>query len=166
MVAELREFAGFELAEQRYISYALDLGLGRRDVFAARDGKGFDHPAMRRHHIAYQALAPTRAAIPEGHDIEGVERFFGQLVQLVAFDLGREQIESFSALRFLYERLLGARIRPWLPAAFCAASALPQIRPDRRKHLLQSLSETAATAPGWSEREPNFFPDLTDADVA
>ena len=32
---------------------------------------------------------------------------------------------SFSAARFLYERLVGAEGRPWLPAAFCAAAALP-----------------------------------------
>ena len=74
----------------------------------------------------------------------------------------QERIASFSAFRFLYERLLGASARPYLPAAFCAASALPSIRPERRKLLLQSLSEAAATAPGWSEREPVFLPEYVD----
>ena len=77
-----------------------------------------------------------------------------------------EKLDSFSAYRFLYERLLGAQCRPWLPAAFCAAAALPQIRPERRKMLLQSLSEAAATAPGWSEREPAFFPEKIEAEAA
>jgi serine/threonine protein kinase len=81
-------------------------------------------------------------------------------------DLAQEQIDSFSAYRFLYERLLGARARPWLPAAFCGAAALPQIRPARRKMLLQSLSEAAATAPGWSEREPCFYPEKVEAEAA
>ncbi|MDP5122979.1 MAG: hypothetical protein NWP84_03770, partial [Cyanobium sp. MAG_04] len=40
-----------------------------------------------------------------------------------AFDLSQERINSFSAFRFLYERLLGAAARPYLPAAFCAAMA-------------------------------------------
>jgi hypothetical protein len=75
-----------------------------------------------------------------------------KLVRMAAFDLQQERISSFSALPFLYERLLGAKARPYLPAAFCAAAALPIIRPERRKILLQSLSEAAATAPGWSER--------------
>lgn len=53
-------------------------------------------------------------------------------------------------------------MRPYLPSAFCAASALPVIRPERRKMLLQSLSEAAATAPGWSQREPGFYPEYVD----
>ena len=57
-------------------------------------------------------------------------------------------------------------MRPWLPAAFCAAAALPQMRPARRKVLLQSLSEAAATAPGWSEREPCFYPEKVEAEAA
>ena len=63
----------------------------------------------------------------------------------------------------VYERLLGADVRPWLPSAFCAAAALPQIRPECRKELLQSLSEAAATAPGWSDREPAFYPEYIEA---
>jgi hypothetical protein len=37
---------------------------------------------------------------------------------------------------------------------------LPQIRPGRRKVLLQSLSEAAATASGWSDRAPSFYPEF------
>src|SRR3546814_9678808 len=54
--------------------------------------------------------------------------------------------------------LLGADARPWLPAAFCAAAALPHLHPDLRRALLQSISEAAATASGWSTRAPAFFP--------
>ena len=90
----------------------------------------------------------------------------GTLLRITAQDLAQEQLSSFCAYRFLYERLLGARCRPWLPAAFCGAAALPQIRPARRKMLLQSLSEAAATAPGWSEREPCFYPEKVEAEAA
>ena len=83
-----------------------------------------------------------------------------------AFDLAQERLGGFSAFRFLYERLLGADIRPFLPAAFCGAAALPQIRPERRKLLLQSLSEAAATAPGWSSRPPCFYPEYVEAEAA
>ena len=51
-------------------------------------------------------------------------------------------------------------------SAASAAAALPQIRPMRRKMLLQSLSEAAATAPGWSEREPCFYPEKVEAEAA
>ena len=107
-----------------------------------------------------------RASIPEETGFECVEGFIGKLTRVAAFDLAQERIESFSAFRFLYERLIGADARPWLPSAFCAASALPQIKPSRRKVLLQSLSEAAATAPGWSDRAPSFFPEYIEREAA
>ena len=164
MVGELREFAGFDPGEQRYICCALDIAFARRDAFKpwARDGR--ETAAIRRQYLAYQDLKALRAAVPDDPEAQGAEAFLVPLVRLVAFDLGREGLDSFSAFRFLYERLLGAGVRPWLPSAFCAAAALPQIAPERRKLLLQSLSEAAATAPGWSRREPRFMPDLIDAE--
>ncbi|MBA4050554.1 MAG: hypothetical protein C0472_01465, partial [Erythrobacter sp.] len=121
-----------------------------------------ENVAIRRQYVAYQDLKALRSLIPQDGTPHEVERFLGKLVRLAAFDLEQERLASFSAFRFLYERLLGARVRPYLPAAFCAASALPVIRPERRKLLLQSLSEAAATAPGWSEREPVFLPEYVD----
>jgi hypothetical protein len=53
-----------------------------------------------------------------------------------------------------------------LPSAFCAAAALPQIRPERRKALLHSISEAAATAPGWSARAPMFYPEWVEKEAA
>jgi len=90
----------------------------------------------------------------------------GPLLRVTTFDLAQERLAGFCAYRFLYERLLGADVRPWLPAAFCGAAALPRIRPDRRKGLLQSISEAAATAPGWSRREPMFVPDFVELEAA
>lgn len=165
-VAEMREFAGFTFSEQQYISRALDIGLARRDAFEPWSKDADDSAVIRRHYVIYQDLKALRTGAPESGSFDGTETFFSTLVRVVAYDLGQEAIESFSAIRFLYERLLGAQVRPWLPSAFCAAAALPQIRPERRKMLLQSLSEAAATAPGWSKREPFFFPDFIDADAA
>src|SRR6185369_18086619 len=101
-------------------------------------------------YVVYQDLKQLRTMLPAGPAAEGMERFMGALIRLSAFDLGQDRLAGFSAYRFLYERLLGADVRPWLPAAFCGAAALPQIRPALRKQLLQSISEAAATAPGWS----------------
>jgi hypothetical protein len=39
---------------------------------------------------------------------------------------------------------------------------LPHLHPEKRRALLQSISEAAATAPGWSNREPVFFPEWVD----
>jgi hypothetical protein len=165
-IAELREFASFTSAEQRYIKRSLDVGLGRQDAFKlwARDGE--ESASIRSQYVVYQELKTLRGAMPSDTGFDALESFMGKLVRVSAFDLAQERITGFSAFRFLYERLLGAEVRPWLPSAFCAAAALPQIRPDRRKNLLQSLSEAAATAPGWSTRAPSFFPEWIEKEAA
>lgn len=161
-IAEMREFAGFAACEQRYIKRSLDIGLARTDAFRRWGRSEAENTAIRRQYVAYQDLKALRALIPAEGTANEVERFLAKLVRIAAFDLEQERLECFSAFRFLYERLLGAAARPYLPAAFCAAAALPSIRPERRKLLLQSLSEAAATAPGWSPREPIFLPEYVD----
>jgi len=165
-INELREFAAFSPCEQRYIKRSLDVGLGRQDAFRLWARSGEETASIRSQYVMYQDLKILRATKPMGEGLDDVECFLGKLIRVTAFDLAQERLGTFSAYRFLYERLLGAEIRPWLPAAFCAAAALPQIRPERRKHLLQSISEAAATAPGWSSREPSFYPEWVEAEAA
>ncbi len=165
-INELREFASFRAGEQRYIKRSLDIGLGRQDAFKlwARDAE--ETAAIRAQYLVYQDLKWLRHSLPDDGALDGMEEFIGRLVRVAAFDLGQDRLECFSAFRFLYERLISADVRPWLPSAFCAASALPQIKPDRRKGLLQSISEAAATAPGWSTRAPVFYPEYVEKSEA
>ncbi len=165
-IAELREFASFSAAEQRYIKRSLDIGLGRQDAFKlwARDAE--ESSSIRGQYAVYRDIRELRARWPDETQIDGLDAFMGTLLRLTAYDLAQGRIDSFSAYRFLYERLLGAEARPWLPAAFCGAAALPQIEPERRKLLLQSLSEAAATAPGWSDCAPSFYPEYVEHEAA
>jgi hypothetical protein len=165
-IAELREFASFSEKEQLFIERSLDIALGRGDAFKAWVAEPGDSSTIRAQYLAYRELKRLREMIPCESTPDGLEAFMGPLMRVTAQDLALERIESFSAYRFLYERLLGARARPWLPSAFCAAAALPQIPPTRRKMLLQSLSEAAATAPAWSDREPCFYPERVLAEAA
>ena len=165
-IAELREFASFSASEQRYIKRSLDIGLGRQDAFKLWARDAAESAAIRTQYVVYQALKGLRGTVPADTSFAALEAFLGKLIRITAFDLAQDRIESFSAYRFLYERLLGAEVRPLLPSAFCAAGALPHIRPDRRKGLLQSLSEAAATAPGWSAREPSFYPEWVEKEAA
>ncbi len=165
-IAELREFASFTPCEQRYIKRSLDVGLGRQDAFKLWARDSAESASIRSQYVAYQELKSLRGKVPEETGFDALEGFMGKLVRLAAFDLAQERLSSFSAFRFLYERLLGAESRPFLPSAFCAAAALPQIRPERRKNLLQSISEAAATAPGWSSREPSFYPEWVEKEAA
>lgn len=165
-INELREFATFAPCEQRYIRRSLDVGLARGDAFHTWARDADEGGSIHEQYEAYRDLPPLRAMLRRQDSFDGMDVFFAQLVRITTFDLGQERLRSFSAYRFLYERLLGAWARPWLPAAFCGAAALPLIAPDRRKLLLQSISEAAATAPGWSDREPSFYPEWIEKEAA
>lgn len=165
-IAELREFASFSACEQRYIRRSLDIGLARQDALRLWARNAAEAVSIRSQYATYRDLAELRGAVPAESDLENLAEFIGKLIRIAAFDLAQERLSTFSAFRFLYERLLGPDVRPFLPSAFCAAAALPQIRPGRRKHLLQSISEAAATAPGWSLRPPCFYPEWVEKEAA
>ncbi len=157
-LAEMKEFAGFPSATQRYIRRALDVGLDREDAMGRWSRDIVEAASIRAQARMYARLTDIRAAIPEDSGLDAVEPLLAPLITITAFDLGQGRLTSFSAYRFLYERLVGATVRPWLPAAFCSAAALPHLHPELRRKLLQSISEAAATASGWSTRQPAFFP--------
>ncbi len=161
-IGEMREFAGFTQGEQRFIKRSLDVGMARCDAFKLWGVSEIENAAIRKQYVAYQDLKGLRDLVPQEGTMGEIEGFIGKLIRVAASDLEQERIKSFSAFRFLYERLLGAAVRPYLPAAFCAAAALPMIRPEQRKVLLQSLSEAAATAPGWSNKAPSFYPEFVE----
>lgn len=165
-IAEMREFASLAEYEQEFIERSLDIALARCDAFKAWSECAEDKRTIRGQYLSYRELRHLRAMIPTADNFDGIESLMGTLMRISAQDLALEKLDSFSAYRFLYERLLGAAVRPFLPAAFCAAAALPQIRPERRRMLLQSLSEAAATAPAWSRKEPVFFPEKIEAEAA
>ncbi|WP_298090003.1 hypothetical protein [uncultured Sphingomonas sp.] len=157
-LAEMKEFAGFGAATQRYIRRSLDIGLDREDAMLRWSRDVVEAASIRAQARLYNALPELRRGLPGDSGLEAAEPFLAPLITLAAFDLGQGRLTSFAAFRFLYERLIGAEVRPWLPAAFCAAAALPHLNPELRRKLLQSISEAAATASGWSNRQPAFFP--------
>jgi hypothetical protein len=161
-LVEMKEFAGFSAATQRYIRRSLDVGLGRRDALRRWSRDVGEAASIRAQERMYRRLDHIRANVPDDSGLDEMEPVMGPLVTMTAFDLGQDRLPDFASYRFLYERLIGAAVRPWLPGAFCAAAALPHLHPERRRALLQSISEAAATAPGWSSREPVFFPEWVD----
>ena len=161
-IAEIKEFAGFPAATQRYIRRSLDIGLERDDAVARWSRDMVEETAIRVQARVYARVIDIRAHIPDDSGLDSLEHFMAPLIALSAFDLGQDRLPSFAAYRFLYERLFGAHSRPWLPGAFCAAASLPHIHPEKRRLLLQSISEAAATAPGWSAREPSFYPEWVE----
>lgn len=161
-LAEIKEFASFSAATQRYLRRSLDVAFDRKDAIALWSRDAVEAASIKAQHVFYNRIPEIRALIPDSSSIEDAEPFIAPLITVSAFDLGQGRIESFAAYRFLYERIIGADARPWLPTSFCAAASMPHLQPDRRKQLLQSISEAAATAPGWSKRPPSFFPEWVE----
>lgn len=162
MLGEMKLFASFSAAEQRFIRRSLDVGLQRGDAAGrwarnAAEASQIDAQARR-----YRLLDPIRACLPDDSDPEAAECFLAPLITMSAGDLAQGKIRDFEAYRFLYERLLGAEVRPWLVSAFCAAAALPGTHPELRKELLQSIPVQDVVAAGWSIRQPLFFPEWVE----
>ncbi|MGV3482764.1 MAG: hypothetical protein ACO1O3_22625 [Sphingobium sp.] len=161
-LAEIKEFASFPASTQRYIRRSLDVGLERHDALQIWSRDVVEAASINAQTRIYERLHEIRAMVPDDSGLDSVEPFIAPLITVSAFDLGQDRLPGFASYRFLYERLIGAGIRPWLPAAFCGAAALPHLHPEKRRLLLQSISEAAATAPGWSNREPIFYPEWVE----
>jgi hypothetical protein len=163
MIAEMKEFAGFTAAEQRYIRRSLEVAAQGTDAVERWARHATEAESIHAQARLYRTLLPTiRMGIPDDADNDAAAEFIGTSLVLSAFDLGEGKLCSFAAFRFLYERLLGAAARPWLLSAFLAAAGLPTLHPSFRKTLLGSISAADATAAGWSLREPAFTPEWVE----
>jgi len=162
VLAEMQEFAGFTKGAQRYIRRSLDVGLGRRDTVKRWSRDPNEAASIRFQADVYRRLDPIRTFIAGDCGLVAEEALMAPLLIVTGFDLCQDRLTSFASYRFLYERLVGANVRPWLPAAFCAAATLPQVHPDRRRLLLHSISEGTVVASGWLNREPVFYPEWVE----
>src|SRR3546814_9792322 len=78
------------------------------------------------------------------------------LTEISIVDLSQRQIRSFPAYRFLYERLIGGAVRPWLASSFGAAAVLPLLSPRHRGELIGTLAEDEVLRTDWPREEPVF----------
>ena len=155
--AEIQEFGTFGIDAQRYICRSLDVAF-LPDVTRsewARDVQEEDDISAQKH--IYELLPEIRAAIPGDDGFVDAEAFLFPLIALSTFDVTCGPISTFAEYRFLYERLLGARVRPWLPSAFLAAAASPHFPAELREALVRSAR--GALSSRWSSAEPLFRPE-------
>ncbi len=146
-ISEMKEFAGFAQNEQDYISTKIS------DVFNAESTQWILHSQLTTLETKIETLyAFTKT---QNDDLETV--FYGSLAMCTNLDLQSNNLNSFASYRFLYERLLGPEVRQWLPPAYVCAASMPNLDPCVRKKLLTNISEAAATAHGWSKKEPEFI---------
>jgi len=161
-LAELTEFGGFTAAEQRYIRRSLDVAFVRADA-AEHWARGIkEAAAIGCQARAYETIDEIGALAPENVEPDDPASLLPLLIRISAFDLQEGKLTSFAAYRFLYERLLGAAVRPWLVSAFCAAAAMPCVHPELRAELLQSVRVRDMAEAGWVSREALFFPEWVE----
>jgi hypothetical protein len=162
LLAELEEFATFTAAEQRYIRRSLDVAFAGVEA-VEHWARGIEEAAgIGSQARAYAALDEIRALVPENIEPDDATSLLPLLIRVSAFDLHQGKLASFAAYRFLYERLLGAGIRPWLLSAFCAAAGMPALHPELRGELLASLTVRDMASAGWAAREAIFFPEWVE----
>jgi hypothetical protein len=163
MIEEMKEFAGFSVVEQRYICRSLDVAAhGAAAIRRWSRGPAETASIKAQDEIYRTLLQVIRNSVPEDIDIDSMAEIMGLLTTISALDLGGGEIAGFAAYRFLYERLLGPSVRPWLPSAFVGAAALPYLHPDLRTALLSSITAQEAAARGWSISAPAFIPEWID----
>lgn len=162
MLAELEEFASFAPAEQRYIRRSLDVAFSRGNAVENWARGVEEASSIRLQSKAYDLIDEIRALVPENVEPDDAMSLLPLLIRMSAYDLHQGKLTSFAAYRFLYERLLGAGVRPWLVSAFCAAAAMPSVHPELRVELIQSIALQDVASAGWVSREAIFFPEWVE----
>ena len=162
LLAEMEQFARFSAGEQRFIRRSLDVGLKRCNPFECWARSSGEAAKIEEQARRYRIVDLVRACIPDDDSMEATECFLAPLITMSVADLAEGKLGSFDAYRFLYERLVGPEVRPWLLSAFCAAAAMPSIHPDLRKRLMESIPLQAVVTPGWSISAPLFYPEWVE----
>ena len=112
LLSEMKEFASFPKATQRYIRRSLDVAYGRRDAIECWARDEGEAASIRAQSRIYKQLDHLRMQVPDDSGLDMIEPFMGTLITLAAFDLGQDRLPNFAAFRFLYERLIGAVVPP------------------------------------------------------
>jgi hypothetical protein len=156
MFAEMQEFGSFGIEVQRYICRSLDVAHSP-DVspadWARNEREAHDIFAQKQ---AYGLLPGIREALPGTEGFMDAEAFLFPLISVSTFDVSCGPIASFAEYRFLYERLLGPRVRPWLASAFLAAASSPHFPAEIRQGLVKSVN--SGLTDRWSSAQPAYQP--------
>src|SRR5437868_952451 len=156
MFAEMQEFASFGIEVQHYICRSLDIAVSQNTSpadWARSEREAADIYAQKQ---AYRLLPGIRAALPGPDGFMDSEAFLLPLIAVSTFDVTCGPIVSFAEYRFLYERLFGPNVRPWLASAFLAASASPHLPAEIRQALVKSVS--SGLTDRWSSAQPAYLP--------
>jgi hypothetical protein len=161
MLVELKEFMSFSPCAQRYIRRSLDVASNNPDTFSRWVRGQSEHDSIEQQFKFYSVLEEIKKRLYTGdaNKITTSDILIGKLAIIAIFDIKQMSLNGFSEFRFLYERLLGARIRPHLPSIFTVAAYQPIFTPDERLYLSDGITDEMIATASWSKTEPVLFPE-------
>ena len=159
---ERAEFAQFRSLVQIYIVRALDLGLPRNHPMERwHEGGPVGMAMLLARADAYRHLGVLREELQDCKQVGPDFRYWDAIRKAVRFDVQHEEMGDIAAFRFLYERLLGPPIRPWITSLYLAAVTEPDSTSEWKERCLASV--TAADLDDHDDKSmPLFFPDIVD----
>ncbi len=172
VVAEMQEFAGLEPYEQRFIKQSLYMASVARHPEAASIedvvgvwARGEDEEYLiRRQWDTYCQLPKVDRLTPSIFGYQYPPEAVAIILTMISVDLKAERISCFAAYHFLYERLLGPHIRPWLLCMFLWQATQPHLTAQHRESLFDSTPLMEVTATQWDNTASRFFPFWVEAD--
>src|SRR5436190_16976328 len=111
ILTEMKLFAHFTAAEQRFIRRSLDVGFNRGDPVGRWARSIHEADEIKAQARRYNLLGAIRPCLPDDPEPECAECFLAPLITLSAADVCKGKLTDFEAYRFLYERLLGPEVR-------------------------------------------------------
>jgi hypothetical protein len=118
--------------------------------------------SIRAQAKVYSRLDAIRDLVPDDSGLDAVEPFLAPLVTMTAFDLGQDRLSGFGAVSLPLRTAARGGSQAVVAGRVLRGGGAAAPAPGEAPVFLQSISEAAATAPGWSNREPCFYPEWVD----
>jgi len=160
VIDEMALFSTFPTPTRRYIVRALDFGLPRGKPLERWVGSFFDIATQAARADLYHSIPIVRRRLEAiNGPLENWMDEYRSIQRCADFDLRFPEIASMVPFGFLYERLYGPKVRPWLPAIFMAAAASPAMTEEGRLAALQSVTMFDIAAPSEQGTPCALFPE-------
>ncbi len=89
LISEMKEFASFPKATQRYIRRSLDVAYGRRDAIECWARDEGEAASIRAQSRIYKQLDHLRMQVPDDSGLDMIEPFMGMLITIRPSTLAR-----------------------------------------------------------------------------
>jgi hypothetical protein len=157
----MAQFASFPEATRHYISEALVMGLTKPGEKPWVANTLWESAAKLARMDVYHSIPVVRERIAaKGYQLETWSDEFGLLHRYAQFDLQHEEMSDFPAFVFLYERLLGPAIRPWLLSIYLAAAGSPLLTEKGRERAISGITMSDVAHDFVHAPTPRYFPGL------